>query len=57
MRIDDFVPYLSVTDAGAAVVFYSRVFGIEPVHLLKMPDGRIMHCEFSWSRGHRHLCR
>ena len=46
MKLHEFVPYLSVTDAEEAVVFYSRVFGIEPVLLLNMPDGRVMHCEF-----------
>ena len=40
------VPYLSVTDAKEAVAFYARVFGTEPVLLLNMPDGRVMHCEF-----------
>ncbi len=46
MTLHEFVPYLSVNDAEAAVSFYSRVFGIEPAHLLHMPDGRVMHCEF-----------
>ena len=42
----EFVPYLSVSDAEAAVAFYSRVFGAEPARQLNMPDGRVMHCEF-----------
>ncbi|MEL7499162.1 MAG: VOC family protein [Planctomycetota bacterium] len=42
----EFIPYLSITDASAAVSFYSAVFGIDPTNLLTMPDGRIMHCEF-----------
>ncbi len=42
----EFVPYLSVKDAAAAVDFYSRVFETEPALLLNMPDGRVMHCEF-----------
>ncbi len=46
MTIQEFVPYLSVTDAKEAVAFYSSVFGTEPVLLLNMPDGRVMHCEF-----------
>jgi PhnB protein len=46
MKIHEFVPYLSVTDAEAAVAFYTRVFGTEPALLLNMPDGRVMHCEF-----------
>ncbi len=51
MAIQEFVPYLSVTDATEAVAFYSRVFGTEPVLLLNMPDGRIMHCEFRVGGG------
>lgn len=46
MTIQEFVPYLSVTNAIEAVAFYSRVFEVEPVLLLNMPDGRVMHCEF-----------
>ncbi len=46
MATREFVPYLSVTDAGAAVAFYSRVFETEPTLQLNMPDGRVMHCEF-----------
>lgn len=46
MTLPEFVPYLSVTDAAKAITFYSRVFETEPVHLLNMPDGRVMHCEF-----------
>lgn len=43
----EFVPYLSVHDAEQAVAFYSSVFETEPTHLLKMPDGRIMHAEYT----------
>ena len=46
MQTKEFVPYLSVTDAKRAVAFYSRVFGVEPLTSLSMPDGRLMHCEF-----------
>ncbi|MCH7595612.1 MAG: VOC family protein [Planctomycetes bacterium] len=46
MGVQEFVPYLSVTDAKEAVAFYSRVFETEPSLLLNMPDGRVMHCEF-----------
>ena len=42
----EFVPYLSVGDAKEAIRFYSRVFSTQPVLLLDMPDGRVMHCEF-----------
>ena len=46
MTLAEFVPYLSVTDAKEAVAFYASVFETEPVILLNMPDGRVMHCEF-----------
>lgn len=46
MQIQEFVPYLSVSDANKAVVFYSKVFDVSPRILLKMPDDRVMHCEF-----------
>ena len=42
----EFVPYLSIRDAKAAVAFYSSVFGVTPHLLLEMSDGRVMHCEF-----------
>jgi PhnB protein len=46
MEIQEFIPYLSVTDANKAVAFYSEVFDVSPRLLLKMPDDRVMHCEF-----------
>lgn len=46
MTTQEFVPYLSVTNAKEAVAFYSRVFETPPTLLLNMPDGRVMHCEF-----------
>ncbi len=46
MTTQEFVPYLSVTDAKNAVAFYSRVFETQPRLQLDMPDGRVMHCEF-----------
>ncbi len=46
MNMQEFVPYLSVLDANKAVEFYSAIFEVAPRLLLKMPDGRVMHCEF-----------
>jgi PhnB protein len=46
MTKNEFIPYLSVTDAAGAVGFYQSVFEAEPVNRLEMPDGRLMHCEF-----------
>ena len=51
MTTREFVPYLSVLDAKQAVAFYSCVFETEPVLLLNMPDGRVMHCEFRVGGG------
>ncbi|NUM34977.1 MAG: VOC family protein [Candidatus Brocadiae bacterium] len=45
MEIHEFVPYLSVKNAENALCFYEKIFGVSPKLLLKMPDGRIMHCE------------
>ncbi|MCZ6836676.1 MAG: VOC family protein [Planctomycetota bacterium] len=47
MKILDFIPYLSIKDCHEALPFYTNVFGVEPVHLMTMPDGRVMHCEYS----------
>ena len=46
MKIQEYVPYLSVDDGPKAVAFYSQVFDTKPWVLLNMPDGRVMHCEF-----------
>lgn len=46
MKIKDFVPYLMVDDGKKAMDFYSKVFETVPFVVLKMPDGRVMHCEF-----------
>ena len=42
----EFVPYLSIENAEQAIEFYTQVFSVSPYMLLKMPDGRVMHCEF-----------
>ena len=47
MSLKELVPYLSVSNASQAIEFYSQVFECEPKVLLKMPDGRIMHCEYN----------
>jgi PhnB protein len=46
MKIKEAIPYLSITGAKAALEFYSEVFDCEPLFVLTMPDGRVMHCEF-----------
>lgn len=42
----ELVPYLSVINADEAISFYSLVFDCKPHVLLRMPDDRVMHCEF-----------
>ena len=46
MTVHEFIPYLSVSDANKAIAFYAEVFEVSPWALLKMPDDRVMHCEF-----------
>ena len=38
-------PYLALREAHAALDFYVRAFGAEPVLRLDMPDGTIAHAE------------
>ena len=38
-------PYMTVRDANAAIDFYRRAFGAEPVMRLDMPDGSVAHAE------------
>jgi PhnB protein len=45
-------PYLTVSPAAAAIVFYVNVFGAEQKALMPALDGmRIMHCELSINGG------
>jgi PhnB protein len=37
------IPHLSCRNAADAAEFYQRAFGAEPLGILKMPDGRVMH--------------
>jgi PhnB protein len=52
---NEFVPYLSVSDARVAIEYYSRVFGVKPFVCLDMPDGRVMHCEFRFGNARFYL--
>ena len=38
-------PNLIVRDAENAIAFYKKVFGAEERVRLKMPDGKVVHCE------------
>lgn len=45
-REDQFIPHLIVNDGGAALKFYTEVFGAEEGHNMMAPDGkRLMHGE------------
>jgi PhnB protein len=39
------IPYLSVSDAAAAIEFYKRVFGATELSRMTGPDGRVEHAE------------
>ncbi len=47
------VPYIMVSDANAASLFYQRAFGAEEVARMPLPsgDGRLMHCHV-YINGH-----
>jgi len=51
MSKHEFVPYLSVKDGAKAIAVYSTIFETAPSALLKMPDDRVMHCEFRVGTG------
>jgi PhnB protein len=38
-------PYLALRDAGAAIDWYARALGAEPVLRLDLPDGAVAHAE------------
>jgi uncharacterized glyoxalase superfamily protein PhnB len=42
-------PYLTVTDAAAAVEFYQRAFGFTKRTAMTGPDGVITHAELTWN--------
>lgn len=44
--VRDVIAYLSVNDADKAIAWYGDVFGaVEAGAPLRMPDGKIVHCE------------
>jgi PhnB protein len=38
-------PYITVTDAAAAIEFYKQAFGAVELYRMDMPDGKIGHAE------------
>ncbi len=47
------IPYLTVRDPAATLMFYEKAFGFEssPDMCMKGPDGRIMHAEMRFRDG------
>lgn len=42
------IPYLTVKDADAALVFYQKAFGFEKRMAIPGPDGTTGHAEMTW---------
>lgn len=40
-------PHLACRNASEAVEFYQKAFGAEPITLLQLPDGRVLHAALS----------
>lgn len=48
MSIHELFPYLRVKNAGKAIEFYTRAFGVTEKYRLTEPSGRIGHCELDF---------
>jgi len=48
MSIHELFPYLRVKNAGKAIEFYTRAFGVTEKFRLTEPSGRIGHCELDF---------
>jgi len=48
-------PYLCVAGAGAAIDFYTSVFGARVVTRNDAPDGTVAHCELEFASGRLQL--
>jgi len=48
MLFKEVFPYLRVRDAGAAIEFYKKAFGVTEKFRLTEPSGRIGHCELDF---------
>lgn len=46
--IEEMFPYLCVSNAGEAIDFYQRAFGVTEKFRLSEPDGRIGHAELDF---------
>ena len=48
MQIHELFPYLRVKNAGKAIDFYTRAFGVSEKYRLTEPSGRIGHAELDF---------
>ncbi len=48
MKIEELFAYMSVKDAGAAIEFYKKAFGVKEKLRLTEPGGRIGHAELAF---------
>ena len=56
MKIHEVFAYLCVPDAGAAIDFYQRAFGVHEKFRLTEPSGRIGHAELDFGGTTVMLC-
>lgn len=49
-------PYLIIKDCAKAIEFYKKAFGIEEMHRMNAPDGKIMHSCISLGDSKIFLC-
>ena len=56
MKIEEVFAYLCVSDASAAIEFYTRAFGVREKFRLSEPSGRIGHAELEFGPMTVMLC-
>ncbi|MCJ0763548.1 VOC family protein [Variovorax terrae] len=56
MAIHELFPYLHVDNAGRAIEFYTRAFGVKELFRLTEPSGRIGHAELDFNGAVLMLC-
>lgn len=49
-------PHIACRKAAEAVAFYQKAFGAEPVCVLNLPDGRIMHAALKIGASQFYIC-
>lgn len=56
MKIHEVFPYLCVSDANAAIDFYTDVFGVNEKFRLTEPSGRVGHAELDFGETTLMVC-